>query len=200
MKKAFFFDKNSGELYKCLFAGISNDGQAQWVMVNQGKEATTLSEYQDNAIGAVDICLLCLEGQKVESQTMALLLGAVTQSYPFNLPDALAKCIRKLKAWDVSWEFSPLEMEVRLVKYLVKECDDIRYGLSISMKDVGWVAYTDNYESLNEVMRCVRCYFETLEREGIEITSKQLIIEIPSLNEMRKEDKEMFNNNIVIMG
>lgn len=78
MEKAFYFENDCGALHRCAFAGIDNEGRAQWVMVDQGDEVMTLQEYMDeNGPGTDDMRLLCLENETVEASTMALLLGAV---------------------------------------------------------------------------------------------------------------------------
>ena len=45
MKKVFLFENEGGQLHKCLFAGLDDNGHPQWMMVDQGKEIMMLEEY-----------------------------------------------------------------------------------------------------------------------------------------------------------
>ena len=117
MEKAIFFESNGGYLHKCIFAGLDNDGFAQWVVVDQDTEPMTLNEYlQYNVLTDSVMLLLCMEGEKVESKTMSLLLGAVIRDYGADT-SALSERIKTLRRWGVTWHHEPLRMSVNVQEY-----------------------------------------------------------------------------------
>ena len=92
MTKAIFYDSIGGWMHKCMFAGLDKEGRAQWMMVDQGAEVMMLDDYLDIGEVCGELNLLCLMGEEVESSTMALLLGAVVQSYGPDIPSQLSYC------------------------------------------------------------------------------------------------------------
>lgn len=194
MEKAIFFESNGGYLHKCIFAGLDNDGFAQWVVVDQGVEPMTFSDYlQCNLLGADEMLLLCMEGEKVESKTMSLLLGAVIRDYGADT-SALLERIKTLRRWGISWHHEPLRMSVRVEEYR-GESNRVFYHLFFYVEDLGVVAEADEFVSVDALMDYVTEYFSVVEFEAaIKVTSKRLDAKPEVRKAMRKEDLEMFDN------
>ena len=194
MEKAIFFESNGGYLHKCIFAGLDNEGNAQWVVVDQGVEPMTFSDYlQCNWLGADEMLLLCMGGEKVESKTMSLLLGAVIRDYGADV-SALLERIKTLRRWGVTWHHEPLRMSVNVQEYR-GESNRVFYHLFFYVEDLGVVAEADEFVSVDAVMDFVSEYFSVLEFEAaIKVTSKRLSADPGVRAAMRKEDLEMFDD------
>ena len=194
MEKAIFFESNGGYLHKCIFAGLDNEGNAQWVVVDQGVEPMTFSDYlQCNWLGADEMLLLCMGGERVDSRTMILLLQAVIRDYGADT-SALFQRIKTLHQWGISWNHEPLRMSVRVEEYRDKS-NRVFYHLFIYMVNFGVVAEADNFDSVDAVMDFVTEYFSVLEFEAaIKVTSKRLCADPGVRAAMRKEDLEMFDD------
>ena len=193
-QKAFFYEVIGGQMHKCMFAGLDYEGQPQWLVVNQGSEVMTLSDYQGGVIYGEEINLLCLEGEKVESTTMALLLGAVLQSYGPDIPGLLHETLEALKRWNVTWRRDPLKMEVHPLEYLdsVKEKKCFRFYISCT--GLGFVTEADAFDTIDDMMGFLNHYFDALSFEaGIPVVSKGLIAAEDLLARVSKVDKEMFD-------
>ena len=194
MEKAIFFESNGGYLHKCIFAGLDNDGFAQWVVVDQDTEPMTLNDYlRYNVLTDSAMLLLCMEGEKVESKTMSLLLGAVIRDYGADT-SALSERIKTLRRWGVSWHHEPLRMSVNVQEYR-GESNRVFYHLFIYVENFGVVAEADEFVSVDAVMDFVSEYFSVLEFEAaIKVTSKRLSADPGVREAMRKEELEMFDN------
>ena len=194
MEKAIFFESNGGYLHKCIFAGLDNDGFAQWVVVDQDTEPMTLNDYlRYNVLTDSAMLLLCMEGEKVESKTMSLLLGAVIRDYGADT-SALSERIKTLRRWGVSWHHEPLRMSVSVQEYR-GESNRAFYHLFFYVEDLGVVAEAEEFVSVDAVMDFVTEYFSVLEFEAaIKVTSKRLSADPGVREAMRKEELEMFDN------
>ena len=195
MKRAILFEKDGGYLHKCIFAGLDNEGNAHWVMTDQGEELMTLSKYRKyNFFDDDEMFLLCMEGEKVESKTMSMFLGAVIRGYRFKT-SVLSERIETLRRWGISWRRDPLRMTVSVIGYWDDDRGCQCYRFYISEGDLGDVADADNFDSVDALMDFVFEYFSVLEFEAaITVTSKKLDADSEVLEEMRKEDLEMFDN------
>ena len=193
-QKAFFYEVIGGQMHKCMFAGLDNEGQPQWLIVNQGSEVMTLSDYQGDVIDGEEINLLCLEGEKVESTTMALLLGAVLQSYGPDIPGLLHETLEALKRWNVAWRRDPLKMEVHPLEYLDSVREKKCFRFYISCTGLGFVTEADAFDTIDDMMGFLNHYFDALSFEaGIPVVSKGLIAAEKLLARVSKVDKEMFD-------
>lgn len=193
-QKAFFYEVIGGQMHKCMFAGLDKDGQPQWLMVNQGEEVMVLSEFQKYVIDGEEINMLCLEGEKVESTTMALLLGAVLQSYGPDIPGMLHATLEALKRWNVAWRRDPLKMEVHPLEYLdsVKEKKSFRFYITCT--GLGFVTEADAFDNIDDMMEFLHHYFDALTFEaGIPVISKGLVAANDLLARVSNVDKEMFD-------
>ena len=193
-QKAFFYEAIGGLMHKCMFAGLDKDGQPQWLMVDQGAEVMVLSEYQEGVIDGEEINMLCLEGEKVESTTMALLLGAVLQSYGPDIPGMLHATLEALKRWNVAWRRDPQKMEVHLLEYLdsVKEKKCFRFYITCT--GLGFVTEADAFDNIDDMMEFLHHYFDALTFEaGIPVISKGLVAANDLLARVSNVDKEMFD-------
>lgn len=164
MEKAIFFESHEGRLHRCIFAGLDHDGCPQWVMVDQGDEMMTLQEYVEvNCMESEDMRVLCLDGEALESMTMALLLGAVLQSYPSNIKEALAESLKTLRSIGLNWKQEKLNLRVQIYKYYDSESCTEAYRFCMSCNPFGFIAEMDNFLTMKKVMETLRCYFDTLE-------------------------------------
>lgn len=195
MKRAILFEKDGGYLHKCMFAGLDNEGNAQWVMTDQGDEMMTLSQYRKyNLLDDDEMLLLCMEGEKVESKTMSMFLGAVIRGYRFNT-SFLSERIETLRRWGISWRREPLRMTVSVMGYWDDDRGCQCYRFYILEENLGVVADADNFDSVDALMDFVFEYFSVLEFEAaVTVTSKRLDADSEVLETMRKEDLRMFDN------
>ena len=193
MTKAIFFDKVGGYMQKCLFAGIDNNGKAQWLVVNQGEEVITLSQYMErNGLMDGDVKLLCIEGEKVSATTMAFLLGAVIEEPTLEMSELTARIVQ-LQKWGVKWQRDSLNMSVHVLEYMNERTGRRYFCFSIVEEEMGLITEAEDFETLDDLMSVVRCYFNTLEFDaGISINSKELVATDKIRAQMDGCDREMF--------
>ena len=195
MVKAIFFENYDGCLHRCVFAGLDTNDRPQWLMVDQGEEMKTLHDYMvENLLKDEDIHMLCLEGEPMESTTMALLFGAVLQGYSLDYPRIQAETFQNLRRRGIEWKQEKLELDVRVYKYyeIVNHADAYRF--CIYCNGIGYVMGMDNFKTMKDLMEAVRCFLDALEKgAGIGLRKKLRIHDVNLLNEMDDEDKKMFD-------
>ena len=80
MTKAFLYDSLCGIVYRCMFAGIDNNGHAQWVNITQGEEARTLEDIAaDEDFENARYCLLAMEDELAQSRMVAKVIAKVME-------------------------------------------------------------------------------------------------------------------------
>ena len=195
MVKATFFENPVGYLHRCVFAGLDTNDRPQWLMVDQGEEMMTLQNYMvRNLVKDEDIRMLCLEGEPMESTTMALLFGAVLQGYTLDYPRIQAETLQNLRRRGIEWKQEKLELGVYVYKYYEKENHADAYRFCIECNGIGYVMGMDNFKTMKDLMEAVRCFLEALEKgAGIGLRKKLRIHDVNLLNEMDEEDKKMFD-------
>lgn len=195
MVKATFFESPVGCLHRCVFAGLDTNDRPQWLMVDQGEEMKTLHDYMvENLLKDEDIHMLCLEGEPMESTTMALLFGAVLQGYSLDYPRIQAETFQNLRRRGIEWKQEKLELDVRVYKYYEEVNHADAYRFCIYCNDVGYVMGMDNFNTMKDLMEAVRCFLDALEKgAGIGLRKKLCFPRVSLLNEMDEEDKKMFD-------
>ena len=194
MKNGIFFESDGGWLHNCLFTGYDNEGRARWLIVDQGEPSMTLQQYEENlGLGSLEFRLLCLEGEKPMSKTIACLLGAVAEGIFLNQNDLMSQRIKELKLLGVDWHRDALKFRVHVSEYYDEDSDTTSYSFYISGEDMGCVADISGFKTLGELMERVHAYFDALENmAGIEVREKKL--EAPSyvMAKISAQDKAQF--------
>ena len=164
-------------------------------MVDQGEEMMTLQNYMvRNLLKDEDIRMLCLEGEPMESTTMALLFGAVLQGYTLDYPRILAETFQNLRRRGIEWKQEKLELDVRVYKYYENVNHADAYRFCIECNGIGYVMGMDNFNTMKDLMEAVRCFLDALEKgAGIGLRKKLCFPRVSLLNEMDEEDKKMFD-------
>ena len=195
MKKVIFFENYDGRLHRCIFAGLDNNNRPQWVKVDQGEEMMSLQDYMEaNCLKGEDMRVLCMDGETLESATMALLLGAVLQGYPCVYTKALADAIKNLRNMGIGWKQDKLQMFISVYKYYddVNQKDAFRF--CIDCNRFGDIVEMDNFFNMKELMDVVRCYFDALEKWcGIDLSKELWSYSVNLDRELDSEDKELFD-------
>ena len=195
MTKAFFYETNGGDLLRCMFAGLDKDGHAQWVVIDQGSESTTLQDYLDEyCMESGDIRLLCLEGELLESETLAILLGSVYKSYPIDYRKSLLDTLKRLRRIGIDWKHDLVELKVQIYKYFDHVLQEDCLCYSIMANGRVYLAELDAFHSPKELMDSVRCFFEALEKEADIVLKKELIVFPDDNLEFDCKDCMMFDN------
>ena len=164
-------------------------------MVDQGEEMMTLQNYMvRNLVKDEDIRMLCLEGEPMESTTMALLFGAVLQGYTLDYPRIQTETLKNLRRRGIEWKQEKLELGVHVFKYYEKENHADAYRFSIYCNDIGYVMGMDNFNTVKDLMEAVRCFFDALEKgAGIGLRKELRFHDVNLLDEMDDENKKMFD-------
>lgn len=188
LQKAFLYDKYSGVLHRCMLVDAD-----KWMTVEQGQEPMILCNHPASFCEPEEeFHLLCLEGEKVESLTIAKLLGCGVQA-DRDVNCLLKKQLAKLTKWGVEWLHDSLEMKVQLLEHFNPKENEIRYRFFISCAETRFLAKANNFSTIDELMACVRQYFEALEvNAGISVTSKKLETNERLLAMVSQKDREMF--------
>ena len=195
MEKAFFFESNEGRLHRFILAGIDQDGRPQWLMADQGDEIMSLQDYMEmNAMDSEDMCLLCLDGEILESTTMARLLGAVLQGYPVNNAEALTDSIKELRGRGIAWKQEKLQLTISVREYYDEVLSEDAYRFYVICRGAGIVLELDAFHTLKDLMTTIRCYFDALESEaGIGLDKELCSDDIDLLVELGERDVMMFD-------
>lgn len=193
MTKAIFYETVGGDLHRCMFAGLDNEGHAQWVVVDQGIETMTLSDYLNEFRIIGDIHLLCLEGEPLESLTLAILLGSVLQSYPIDCKKSLSDTIRKLRHMGIDWKHDTVDLKVYVFNYYDDIMDNDCFKYSILANGCEYLAELDAFISRKNLMNNVRSLFETLEAEAGIVLRKELVVDRSEIIEFESKDLLMFD-------
>lgn len=177
----FFYDNFFGMVKRGFFAGLDNNGRAQWVNITPGEEAVTLREYLDD-LGADDMefRLLCLEGDAASSREVAKLLGCVLKTPFYDIDVCLKEAINQLIRLGVYWDERPLNLNIHvasnkgtrragkysLIVFDETDCPD-------SLMDL------DNFDNVDMVYQWLDAYLKALEEQaGIRIGEKKIVEEI----------------------
>lgn len=195
MTKALFFEREGGFLHRCMFAGLDHNGYAQWVVVDQGTEVLTLRAFQKNfMLKPRDVLLLCIDGERVQSSTMAKLLGAVLKVGD-NVAQELPKRIEELRDLGVKWNKEPLKVSARVLEQVDFRNGKKEYSLMLTEIGEGMIVCVHGFRDLKKMFDCVRVYFDALEQQaGIVVEERQLTANAEQLDMMSDRDKELFEN------
>ena len=188
MEKVIFFESNEGRLHRCIFAGLDNNNRPQWVMVDQCDEMMTLQDYMDaNSMKDEDMRVLCLEGETLESTTLAQLLGAVLQGYPFDNARALSEAIKNLKEMGIVWKHEKLQLEVRAFEYYDEVNLRNEYRFYIYCSGYGPILEMDN------IVDRAKTVLKLLHRD-LQLVELKNQIQDKSKHELDRQQREYFLN------
>ena len=80
------YDSLSGMVYRCEFAGLDENGHAQWLNITPGDEPKTMDEYvEDEELGDTRFILIGLDGETAHPEIIARVLGKVMKCPSMNL-------------------------------------------------------------------------------------------------------------------
>jgi hypothetical protein len=194
MVKAIFFESKEGRLHRCIYAGLDYNHRPQLVMIDQGDEMMTLQDYMKRqGMEDEDMRLLCLEGETLESTTMAQLLGAVLMGYSADHAKVLSEAIKNLRNKGIGWKQDKLQMEVHVREYYEEVNHQNEYRFYIFCDCYDFVFEMDNFFTMKKLMAAVRCYFEALEKEaGIGLRKELQLADPKLLKKLGEEDMKMF--------
>ena len=196
MIKAFFYDTLCGMVYRCMYAGLDEYGHAQWVNITPGDESKTLTdEVIDEDLGNTKFVLMGLEGETVQPEIIAKVLGKVMESPVAELETDLAVAIRRMRLLGVKWERSPLELEFRVFENKRNSLRKGKYSFWVEDKKEIFCVLTDidNYSDLKELFFWIRSYLIILEVTAkIPVITKDLRISDDLRDKVCLNDLKMF--------
>ena len=138
-----------------------------------------------------DYRLLCLEGEKAESLTIAHFLASTMNAY-HNVNDDLQYGLDALRKMDVRWRHDALEMKAFVEKYRNKE--GVECYLLRMLAGYCILATIVEFDDLDTVLYYASSYMRVLEQEThIIINKKTLVANEEILAELDVEDKLMFD-------
>ena len=192
MEKAIFYDVKSGLLARCMFVGLDSLGRAQWLDLSQREKTEVLNMEEDTRVqDYFDYRLLCLEGEKAESLTIAHFLASTMNAY-HNVNDDLQYGLDALRKMDVRWRHDALEMKAFVEKYRNKE--GVECYLLRMLAGYCILATIVEFDDLDTVLYYASSYMRVLEQEThIIINKKTLVANEEILAELDVEDKLMFD-------
>lgn len=195
MVKAIFFESKEGRLHRCMLVDLRNNNRPQLVMIDQGGVLMTLQDYMEmNGMEDEDMRLLCLEGERLESTTMAQLLGAVLLGYSADHAKVLSEAIKKLRKMGIEWKQDKLQMEVHVREYYEVVNHQNEYRFYIVCDNYDFVLEMDNFFTMKKLLAALRSYFEALETEcGIELRKELCPYDNNLLKVLDNEDKKIFD-------
>ena len=200
MTKAYFFDSLCGSVYRCMFAGLDENGHAQWVNITPGEEARTLDDMViDEDLGETRFKLLSLEGELAQPEIIAKVLGRVMECPIDELSKDFVCSIRQMKQLGVKWDKEPLTLEIRVFENSIKSDRQGKYSFWVQdNKGIFTIlADIDGFSELDVLFEWIRTYLMSLEKNAeIPIVAKVLRIDNRLRREVSENDLEMFNHII----
>ena len=200
MTKAYFFDSLCGSVYRCMFAGLDENGHAQWVNITPGEEARTLDDMViDEDLGETRFKLLSLEGELAQPEIIAKVLGRVMECPIDELSKDFVCSIRQMKQLGVMWDKEPLTLEIRVFENSIKSDRQGKYSFWVQDKKGIFtiLADIDGFSELDVLFEWIRTYLMSLEKNAeIPIVAKVLRIDNRLRREVSENDLEMFNHII----
>ena len=158
MVKAFFFESDGGCPHRCMLVDLRNNNRPQLVMLDQGGVLMTLQDYMEmNIMEDEDMRLLCLEGEALESTTMAQLLGAVLLGYSADHAKVLSEAIKNLRNRGIGWKQDKLQMEVHVREYYEEVNHQYEYRFYIVSDCYDFVLEMDNFFTMKKLMAALCC-------------------------------------------
>ena len=200
MTKAYFFDSLCGSVYRCMFAGLDENGHAQWVNITPGEEARTLDDMViDEDLGETRFKLLALEGELAQPEIIAKVLGRVMECPIDELSKDFVCSIRQMKQLGVKWDKEPLTLEIRVFENSIKSDRQGKYSFWVQdNKGIFTIlADIDGFSELDALFEWIRTYLIALEKTAeIPVVAKVLRIDNRLRREVSENDLEMFNRII----
>lgn len=183
--KAIFYDRNA-KLHRCHFAGIIENGQPEWLLVEQGLKTITLSECEKEAGKNPYYRLLCVEGEQPRTQILLQIIGSflktdIEEDEPIfrNVEDFLDD----LDKHQVSWEKKGIRLVFHVNPMWVEEG---KYSLCVELGFGGRepLVYVNRIEDLDDMMEKIDDFCCQLE------DSFHYEVEYKSLNINKEIDHE----------
>ena len=198
MTRAFMYDSLSGMAYRCEFAGLDENGHAQWLNITPGDEPKTMDEYvEDEELGDTRFILIGLDGETAHPEIIARVLGKVMKC-PFDeLGADLAFAVRHMKRIGVKWDKEPLELEFRVFENKGESRLKCKYSFWVEdKKDIcSILTEIDNFDDLHELFLWIRTFLFALELTAeIPVITKDLRISDELRQKVKKNDHGMFTS------
>ena len=192
--KAIFYEQDGGWLHRCHFAGVDGDGVPQWVIINQGEPSTTLEGFANEVlcVGEVQFLTLCLEGEQPSSLTIAKLLGAAAKSAKTDVGAHMRSRLDELISMGVTWKRDALKVVIDIFKH------ENQFKVLI-YHDYSWcedIVQSELLDDLEDVAWWIRSYFYVLESQSGITCHKKLETSNEILSQMKRSQKEMFDEVI----
>ena len=193
MEKAFFYNYECGVVFRCMFAGIDNNGHAQWVIITPGEQSRTLMDYSiEEDFEGEKYVLLCMEGEKAQPVEVARMLGKLLNCPLDYVGKDLSNAAWDLRSKGVQWEHTPLVLEVKVF-------EDVEGSLGFLVKETSheshYLANVRGFASIEELFDWVNTYFYTLSFVAdIPIMSKTLTIKDNLKKQMSKSLLSQFDH------
>ena len=197
MTKAFFYDTLCGMVYRCMFAGLDDNGHAQWVNITPGEESKTLNDVvADEDLGDTRFVLIGMEDETVRPEIIAKVLGKVMECPFEKLESDLRISIRRMMSYGLKWDKEPLKLEFRVFENKNYRHRHGKYSFWVEdKKDVfNILADIDGFDDLHELFEWIRSYLLILEVGAmISVIDKDLLISKELRHEAPKNDLGFFN-------
>ena len=197
MTKAYLYDSLCGIVYRCMFAGIDNNGHAQWVNITQGEEARTLEDIAaDEDFENARYCLLAMEDELAQSRMVAKVIAKVMECPIDEVSADMAHSVMHMQQMGVKWDQKPLELEVRVFENPQGGRRSGRYSFWLGEDSFGGCIFADvdGFDELNDLFRWIRMFFLVLETNaGISIEKKYLRISDELMKKANRHEVGIFD-------
>ena len=200
MEKAFMYDSLCGIVFRCMFAGVDELGNAHWVNITPGEQPKTLEDYLiREEMEDCHFTLICMEGEEAQSAMVARVLGKVAEC-PFNSLDTdLTLTLKQMQDLGMKWNKKPLGLTFRVLENAAdgKRMGKYSFWVEDNTHGGNLIADIDGYCTLEDLFGTIRTYIMVLENTaGIPVLDKDLRISSKLKKEAKKSDLELFNNVI----
>ncbi|MBR5394423.1 MAG: hypothetical protein IK144_04975 [Bacteroidaceae bacterium] len=197
MEKAFLYDSLCGIVYRCMYAGIDDNGHAQWVNITPGEE----TEMLENIPAGLDLddtrlCMLAMDGELAQSRMVAKVLAKVLMCPVGEVGADMAYCMRRMQQNGLVWDHKPLELGVKVFENTPggRRKGKYTFWLGDNFSDCSIYIQVDGFDNLTDIFRMIRLYFITLETAAdINITKKYLCISSELKKQVGRMDLRMFD-------
>ena len=164
--KAIMYDSLCGTIYRCMFAGVDDNGHAQWVNITPGERPMTLDDIKEHdELDGAAFYLLAVEGETVQSLHVARLLGKVTEMPLDSVQEDTALAVRQLRHLGVKWDRTPLDLEVRVFSNNGNSRRHGNYSFWVFSRDAEYACLldVDSFETVDNALEWAASYLTALE-------------------------------------
>ena len=193
MEKGFFYNKKTGEAFRCARTGHGNTGLSQWLIITPGEPCITLEEYCKLNDKDGNFILLTMDGELAPTLEMARWLCC----YCEEDCTYAARDVNRMMDLGLDWISEPMSLTFHVFQdeWLQTDNDDYKYRFSVYDNTKALIFRSEDGCCLWFVMTMIDNVIKILDRAaGINLCDKVLHTGDEILEKIDEKYKKMFTS------